>query len=214
MITRRMAAGERREQLLDVAVDVVVLEGFHAATIERVAREAGVTRTLIYTQFGDLAGLVSALVDRETGTAMEGLVEALAPMPDELGIVEVAEALLHAMVHAASIAPKSWQILLNPPEGGPPELYERIAAGRSLARAHVQELLVERIPAGLADVELSAHLQQLAGEELVRLHLRDPQTYPIERVARQVREVAQGLLPEASRRDSHSPRKVRSGGSS
>lgn len=197
-----MSAPARREQLLDVAVDLVVTEGFHAATIERVARAAGVTRTLIYTQFGDLAGLVSALVDRETGTAMEGLLEALAPMPDELDIVEVAESLLRAMVHAASIAPKSWQILLDPPEGGPPELHERIAAGRSLARAHVQQLLAERVSHTLADPELSAHLHQLAGEELVRLHRRDPGSYPLARVVRQVRESAAGLLggrePEAT----------------
>ncbi len=194
MVARRMAAGERREQLLDVAVDLVVTEGFHAATIERVSRAAGVTRTLIYSQFGDLAGLVSAVVDRETGMAMEGLLAALAPMPDELDIVEVGEALLRAMVRAAQIAPKSWQILLNPPEGGPPELHERIAAGRALARAHVQELIADRVSDTLADPGLSAHLHQLAGEELVRLHLRDPESYPLARVVRQVRESAAGLL--------------------
>lgn len=193
-MTRRMAAGERREQLLDVAVDLVVSDGFHAVTIERVARQAGVTRTLIYSQFGDLTGLVEALVDRETGTAMEGLLAALAPMPAEPDIVEVGEVLLRAMVHAASIAPKSWQILLNPPEGGPPELHERIAAGRSLARAHVQGLFADRVSDTLADPELSAHLHQLAGEELVRLHLRDPESYPLARVVRQARESAASLL--------------------
>jgi AcrR family transcriptional regulator len=180
--------------LLDVALNVVVAEGFHAATIDRVAREAGVTRTLLYSQFGGLAGMVSALVDRETELAMQGLAQALAPMPDEMDLVDVSEALLRAMVHAVGLAPRSWQILLNPPEGGPPELHERIAAGRALAQQHVQALLTGRLPAELADPELTAHLHHLAGEELVRLHLRDPEAFPLPRLVRQVRQIAAGTL--------------------
>jgi AcrR family transcriptional regulator len=189
-----MSAEERREQLLDVALDVVLAEGFYAASIDRVARDAGVTRTLIYSQFGDLAGMVSALVDRETGLAMEGLAEALAPMPDGLDFVDVAEAMLRAMVNAVERAPRAWAILFNPPEGGPPELHERIAAGRALARAHVQDLLTSYLPDGLADPELAAHLHQALGEELVRLHIRDPERYPMTRLVRQIRENAAGTL--------------------
>jgi AcrR family transcriptional regulator len=200
MARRRMSAEDRREQLLDAALDVVVVEGFYAVTIERVAREAGVTRTLIYNQFGDLAGLVSALVDRETGLAMAGLAEALAPMPDELDFVEVGEALLRAMVAAVDQAPRSWAILFNPPEGGPPELHERIAAGRALARAHVQELLTSRLPDEITDPELAAHLHQLLGEELVRLHVRDPERYPLDRMVRQIRESAAGTLAAHTRK--------------
>lgn len=200
MQRRRMSAEERREQLLDVALDVAVAEGFHAVTIDRVARDAGVTRTLIYSQFGDLAGLVSALVDRETGSAMQGLAEALAPMPEQLDFIEVAEALLRAMVAAVEAAPRSWTILLNPPEGGPPELHERIAAGRALARVHVQELLTGRLPDEVADPELAAHLQQMLGEELVRLHVRDPERYPLPRMVRQIRESAAGTRAAHARR--------------
>jgi AcrR family transcriptional regulator len=194
VIQRRMSSERRRDMLLDVTLEVAVAEGFHAATIERVAREAGVTRTLLYSQFGDLAGMVSALVDREAGIAMQGLGEALAPMPEQMDLVDVSEALLKAMVQAVGLAPRSWQILLNPPEGGPPELHERIAAGRALARAHVQGLLTGRLPAQLGDPELTAHLHHLAGEELVRLHLRDPETFPLDRMVRQVRQIAAGTL--------------------
>ena len=200
MTRRRMSAEDRREQLLDVALDVVVTEGFYAATIDRVARDAGVTRTLIYSQFGDLPGLVSALVDRETGRAMEGLIEALAPMPADLDFLEIGESLLRAMVRAVERAPRSWAILLNPPEGGPPELHERIAAGRALARVHVQQLLTERLPAEVADPELAAHLHQLLGEELVRLHVRDPERYPLDRMVRQIRISAAGTLAAHTRK--------------
>jgi hypothetical protein len=92
------------------------------------------------------------------------------------------------------LAPDAWRILLNPPEGGPPELHERIAAGRALARAHVQHLLTSRLPDGVADPELAAHLHQLSGEEMVRLHMRDPKTYPVARLVRHIRENALGIL--------------------
>jgi AcrR family transcriptional regulator len=199
-IRRRMSAEDRREQLLDVVLDVVEAEGFYAATIDRVARDAGVTRTLIYNQFGDLAGMVSALVDRETGLAMEGLAAALAPMPAEWDFVEVAEAMLRGMVAAVERAPRSWAILFNPPEGGPPELHERIAAGRALSRAHVEELLTSFLPDGVTDPELAAHLHQLAGEEMVRLHVRDPERYPMTRMVRQIRENAAGTLAAHARK--------------
>src|SRR5881227_2261995 len=66
---RRMRASDRREQILDIAHAIVDAEGFHAATINRIAAEAGVTRTVIYQQFGDLSSLFIALLDREADRA-------------------------------------------------------------------------------------------------------------------------------------------------
>lgn len=190
MTRTRMSATARRHQLLDVARDVVAAEGFHAATIERVAREAGVTRTLIYRQFGDLPGMVAALVERETEVVLDGLLHALTPVPADLGPTDVAVATVRATLEATAAAPVSWRILLNPPEGGPPELHERISAGRALARAHVRHLLTDRIAVRLPDPDLSAHLVHLVGDELVRLHVNDPETYPVERILAQVRAMS------------------------
>src|SRR4051812_3372597 len=75
---RRMAAEDRREQILDVAHAIVDAEGFHAATLTRIATEAGVTRTVLYHQFGDLPGLFVALVDRESGRAATQFAETIA----------------------------------------------------------------------------------------------------------------------------------------
>src|SRR2546428_4332772 len=59
----RMTASERREQLLDVTKAIVAERGFHAVSIEAVAREAGITRPIVYGHFADLQGLLEALVD-------------------------------------------------------------------------------------------------------------------------------------------------------
>lgn len=66
---RRMTGEARREQILDVTHAIVDVEGFHAATPNRVAEQAGVNRSLIYQQFGSPAGLFVALIDREAGRA-------------------------------------------------------------------------------------------------------------------------------------------------
>src|SRR3954466_9889877 len=78
----RMTAAERREQLLDVTKAIVAERGFHAVSIEAVAREAGVTRPLIYGHFGDLNGMLEALVERESLRALTQLASIL---PTDLG---------------------------------------------------------------------------------------------------------------------------------
>ena len=74
-----MQAGERREQLLDATKTIVAERGFHAVSIEAVAREAGITRPIVYGHFNDLPGLLEALVERETARALGQLVTVLPP---------------------------------------------------------------------------------------------------------------------------------------
>jgi AcrR family transcriptional regulator len=65
-----MSAAERREQLLDVTKDLVAEHGFHAVSIEAVARAAGVSRPIVYGHFHDLPGLLESLRARiATGRA-------------------------------------------------------------------------------------------------------------------------------------------------
>ena len=72
-MTMRMTAAQRREQLLDVTKAIVVADGFHAVSIEAVARKAQITRPIVYGHFEDLGGLLEALVERESRRALEQL---------------------------------------------------------------------------------------------------------------------------------------------
>src|SRR4051812_19718131 len=74
---KRMSADERREQLLDVTKAIVGEAGFHAVSIEAVARRAGITRPVVYGHFGDLPGLLEAMVGREARRALAQLAEIL-----------------------------------------------------------------------------------------------------------------------------------------
>ncbi|KLO31062.1 transcriptional regulator [Mycolicibacter heraklionensis] len=180
---RRMSAQARRMQLLDHARDIVAAEGFAAVTIERVARAAQVTRTVVYQNFGDLAGLMTALLDRESAIAFAGMRSVDGPLgddPDALG-----RGIL-AYLHAA---PTSWRIILSPPAGAPPQLGARTEAGRRYARTIAAGRL-SRLAGHPIDADgVTMRLLLSALEELALLHLTDPRAHPDELVLSYLRSL-------------------------
>jgi TetR/AcrR family transcriptional regulator, mexJK operon transcriptional repressor len=55
----------KREQILSAAERVFFAQGFSAATIERIAADAGVSKVTVYGHFGDKETLFEAVVARE-----------------------------------------------------------------------------------------------------------------------------------------------------
>lgn len=175
MTRRRLSGTDRRAQLLDVARDIVAAGGYPALTMDRVAVESRVTRPVVYQQFTDLSGLVTALLDRESAIAFAGIGSvAGAHSIDELG-----RGIL-AYLHAA---PTSWRIILRPPDGAPPEVRVRIELGRAYARSLAARHL--RIDADSA----AARILLAAIEELARLHLDDPAAHPDEEMLTYLRSL-------------------------
>lgn len=73
----RMSAGERREQLIDVARGLFAQKGFDATSIEEVASRAQVSKPVVYEHFGGKEGLYAVIVDRELTTIASTVTEAL-----------------------------------------------------------------------------------------------------------------------------------------
>ncbi|MFT5484190.1 MAG: AcrR family transcriptional regulator [Halieaceae bacterium] len=82
----RLPRSERRQQLLNVARDVFAEHGFDATALEQIAEQAGVSRPILYSHFGDKEGLFEAVVDREIVrlTAVVSQSLALPGEPEEL----------------------------------------------------------------------------------------------------------------------------------
>jgi AcrR family transcriptional regulator len=182
--TARMSAEERRRQLLDVTRAIVARDGFHAVSIEAVARRAGITRPIVYGHFTDLGGLLEALVDRESERALEQLA---AVLPRDLGGGDPREPLLAALrgyLEAVEAEPVTWRLVLMPPEGAPPVLRDRIAQGRAAVVAQLSEAMRPGIGPGREspDPELTARTLSALADEAARLLLTDPERYPIERL--------------------------------
>jgi AcrR family transcriptional regulator len=197
---QRMSAADRRAQLLDATRRVADAEGFGAVTIERIAAECGVTRTLIYQQFTSLDGLLEALVDREFARASHAFLRAVMPSsPDQQDRFLAAMA---GVLRAVDEDPATWRMFLMPSEGGPPGLYEKLAQGQALTRQYFTALFASLSPEtrlhASPDPELTIHLMHVIGDELVRLRLRDPQVYTVERLLAQFRWIAGEALGRAS----------------
>ena len=193
----RMQAQERREQLLDVTKAIVADRGFHAVSIEAVAREAGITRPIVYGHFHDLPGLLEALIERESARALAQLVTVL---PSDLARGDARAALLAGLrgyLEAVRADPATWQLVLMPPEGAPAILHDHIARGRA---AVVYQLALAVGP-GLGpgrespDPELFARALSAIADEGARLLLTDPEHYPVERIVRFADWLMQELAP-------------------
>jgi AcrR family transcriptional regulator len=179
-----MSHRQRREQLLDVTADLISESGFSAVTIQSVARRAGISRPIVYEHFGDLSGLLKALVERETGQALDQVSasarsEVAGDDPTDL-ILESLRTYLTAVVEH----PTTWRLVLMPPEGAPEMLRRTIVRGR----ARVLERFTSAVAPGLTpgrqtpDPEVTARTLSAIADEYARLILTDPRRYPLERL--------------------------------
>ncbi len=181
-----MRAAERHEQLLDVTLDLVVERGFHAVTIEAVAQAAGVTRPIVYKQFTDLPGLVEALIDREEERAIAQLARAIPNIPGDRDPDDLLVTGLRLYLEAVVEAPKTWRLILLPPEGVPAIFAERTGRTRSNVLRQLEKLVawgIERRggPREL-DSELFARLLMEMAEDSARLILTQPNKFTIDRI--------------------------------
>jgi AcrR family transcriptional regulator len=182
--TARMPAEERRRQLLDVTRSIVAEHGFHAVSIEAVAREAGITRPVVYGHFRDLPGLLEALVDQESERALGQLA---AVLPHDLAAGDPRELLLGALrgyLEAVQAEPITWRLVLMPPEGAPAILRDRIAQGRTAVVEQLARAMSPGLGAGRRspDPELTARTLSALADEAARLLLTDARRYPPERL--------------------------------
>jgi len=197
MATVRMQAQERRAQLLDATKAIVAQRGFHAVSIEAVAREAGITRPIVYGHFHDLPGLLEALIERETARALAQLV---AILPGDLASGDPREAMLASLrgyLEAVHADPETWRLVLMPPEGAPPILHDHIAQGRAAVVEHLARAVGPGLGPGRVspDPELFARTLSAISDEGARLLLTDPEHYPVERIVTFGRWLMEELAP-------------------
>ena len=185
---RRLRAAARREQLLDVTTQVVLEQGFHAVSVEAIARRAGITRAVVYQHFGSLQALLEEVIDREMTRALAQVSEtALSDLgdgdPHELMLES-----LEAYLQAVRDHPVTWRLVLIPPDGAPEKLRDAIARGRHLVLAQLAQAVRPALRGGDSnDAELTAHILSAISDEYARLVLTDPTRFAPERLLRHAR---------------------------
>lgn len=184
---RRMRAEDRREQILDITHGIVDAEGFHAATPSRIADAAGITRPVLYQQFGDLGGLFVALIDREAERAGAQFVAAISE-PDPGADADPFVRAFDGALRAVDSHPATWRLFLLPPEGAPPELHRRIAHSQEQVVQYLAQEL-RRSDLALTDPDYTARMIHASGRELLCLRLTDPVNATTERLRALVRDL-------------------------
>ena len=191
--------------------DLVAAGGFDALTIDGVARAAKVSRPVVYDLFGDLDGLVTALIDREQQIALAPLMALVgtgdppAGTDPEQFLADVVAGFL-AAVRADRT---TWKLVLMPPQGVSQPVRRRFTDTRLAIADRVAELFAWGLeqrggPLGL-DHELLGRVVVAVGEDAARLTLRHPRRYSPERMAVALTAALAVLPPGAPRRGTPVP---------
>jgi AcrR family transcriptional regulator len=196
-----MAPPERRAQVIDAALRVIVELGYEGVSIEAIARTAGVTRPVIYDHFPNLGALLQALIEREERIALDQLAQAI-PGPelaDSADPVAVLSSGVRRFLEAVASRPSTWRIILLPLDGTPAIVREHVETNRARTLERLQQLVrwgvVKGEAAGALDVELAARSIMALAEEAGRCVLTDPERFSPQRYEAFVLSVMGRLAP-------------------
>lgn len=181
----RLPPEQRREQLIDAALRLIIEQGYAGVSIEAVARAAGVTRPVVYDHFPNLGRLLHALVEREEQAALAQLEQVV---PSDPGAATPPELLLSGVrqfLEAVRARPNTWRVILLPTEGTPAIVREQVETNRRRMQERIEHLVRwafarPEFPQDL-DVELTAHAIRHLAEEAGRMVLTDPEHFTPER---------------------------------
>ena len=191
---RRLPPGQRRQQLIDAALSVIVEQGYTGVSIEAVARAAGVTRPVIYDHFPNLGRLLHALIEREERYALDQLDRVVPEDPGERDPVEVVAGGVRRFLDAVASRPATWRIILLPLEGTPAIVREHVESNRARILERIERLVRRApLPADL-DIELTARAIHDLAEQAGRMMLTDPESYSPERYERFARTMVTLVL--------------------
>lgn len=82
MSSTRLTADARREQILDVAVDVFGRSGYYGASMNDIAEAAGVTKPVLYQHFDSKSDLYRALLSAVGDRMLDAIAKAAAEATD------------------------------------------------------------------------------------------------------------------------------------
>lgn len=199
----RLPPEQRREQLLDAALGLIIEQGYAGVSIEAVARVAGVTRPVVYDHFSNLGRLLHALVEREERYALTQLEQVVPADPGNASPPDLLAQGLQRFLEAVLDRPNTWRIILLPIEGTPSIIREQVETNRARMQARITEMVKwafsrPEFPNDL-DVELTAHAIRHLSEEAGRMVLTDPARFTPERYVSFVESVVGLVWPEKAR---------------
>jgi AcrR family transcriptional regulator len=178
LAARRAAREDRRATLLRSAAEVFADRGYHRAQMDEIASMAGVSKPVLYGDFGSKDELYLACVERAAERFGRALEEAVATSrtPAErtwLGIT--------ALLDAAEAERAGWALLVRAADAGSDQVAGEVSALRREAARRMAALLTDAARelgvAGSALESLEPHGEALVGaaEAVTRWWLEHPE---------------------------------------
>jgi AcrR family transcriptional regulator len=178
-----LPAAQRRDQVLDAALQIIARDGYRAVSIEAIAREMDVTRPVVYNVFGDLSELLHTLLDRQERRALKQLSCTISAMPPEADLRRYLTGTIRELVAMVSNDPLTWTPIFLAAVDTPPIVRSRIERDRELVRARIASLVdaaidsandASHVQSVMIDREIVAHMLVGMGEYFGRLILTEP----------------------------------------
>ena len=136
----RLPRTARRAQLLDVALDVFVEQGYHAASMDEIADRAGVSKPVLYQHFPGKLDLYTALVSSAVDTVIEGVRDALASTQDNS---ERVQATMRLWYDSVADQEKAFRLVFESDLTSDPEVRDLVDRVTSESAAAIAEVIVE-----------------------------------------------------------------------
>jgi AcrR family transcriptional regulator len=136
---RRMRAPERRQQLLDVARKVFGRRGYHTVTMDAVAKEAGVTKPILYDHFPSKRQLYLALLEADLANLKERLRDAL---ESRAGNRERIRGSFQAYFDFVDDHAEGFRLLMQEAVGGEREFRDMVGRFRNEVLTQVTDVIV------------------------------------------------------------------------
>jgi AcrR family transcriptional regulator len=194
----RIPIAERREQLLDAALAVIVSDGYDRVSIDAIAKRVDVARSVVYGAFENLDALLTALLDRQQTRAFGRLLETVPSRRELRDPAAFAAEAVRRMSAMLREDPDTWRLILLTPGSMPTVVRDRIEADRERFRLRVEEwislVLADRGGPAL-DPQVLAHALVACAEHFGRIALTDPGRFDPAHLIDQVRVILGALWP-------------------
>lgn len=191
----RMSAAARREQLLDATRRVVARGGYAALTMEAVAREAKVTKPVVYAAFANRDDVMARLLEVEGARVVAEIGAAIESAACEEAAGEVTDMVVRGLGLVLDVVRRQhprYRLILVGVDGAPPEVRAAIDNGRRVLIARITDIIRDALGSANLDVELLATMLVGVGEHAATLVLTEPEEYTPERFQDAVRGILQG----------------------
>ncbi|WP_208816346.1 TetR/AcrR family transcriptional regulator [Micromonospora echinofusca] len=150
---KRLPRAVREQQMLDAAVKVFSRRGYHAASMDEIAEDAGISKPMVYAYLGPKEDLFVACLHRECTRMIEAIAGAAAPdLPPDERLWRG----LRAFFGFVGAHRDGWSVLYRQTRGEPP-----FAGQLATMRARMVEVI-----AGMLDDALRAQGREVRETDL------------------------------------------------